>query len=192
MCSPWLLADLRDRPNQRDQALALEAILTVWRSRGQSAELLQEISEAVKGMPDLEEKLEGWLLPAKAPPKFKPNPQQQAQRDAADQLRAEAERSWSTLADNIAIERAQSATAPSLISEYLATAFFIDGDAATNTLVNVSASLSATLARALASALIPKLFGNSWTPPAERMNNLSVSNLERLILFAFARLLDLC
>jgi hypothetical protein len=68
----------------------------------------------------------------------------------------------------------------------LATAFFIDGDAATNTLVNVSASLSATLARALASALIPKLFGNSWTPPAERMNNLSVSNLERLILFAFA------
>jgi hypothetical protein len=40
----------------------------------------------------------------------------------------------------------------------------------------------------LATALIPKLFGNSWTPPEERINKLSVENLERLILFAFDRI----
>lgn len=407
--TPWLFADLRNRPFQRDRALALDAILVIWRSRGKSAELLLEISEAVKGTPDLEAKLEAWLHPAEAPPKFKLSPQQQAQRDAADQRRSQQEHSWTSRADSIranpqqlkdliapsdkgidnrmyllwnvlrgrtehapngaapdlgsmkelfddevielfraglmthwrsapmpvlrnklsvenrhaftvmdmmgmdgvalealadsrwaekltgddpiraaiyatlslnklprwlsdlcvaqpaacadtlreyialdiadtvgdyqrdslkrlaksdrnitklldhelweliernpglalealspvldmlraatdlspklfslAIERSQNATDPSLISEYLATAFFIDGDAATDTLVSVSASLAASSARALASALIPKLFGNSWTPPAERMNNLSVSSLERLILLAFA------
>jgi hypothetical protein len=410
--TPWLLIDLRDRPVQRDRALALDALLMVWRARGQSADLLHKISEAVKGAPDLEAKMQVWLRPVESPPNLvKLNAQQQARRDAADQQRAEEERSWTALADSIranpqqlksliapsedgidrrmyflwnvlrgrsedvsssaapdlgsmkgvfddevielfragllahwrsapmpilrsklpvesrhtftmmdmmgldgvalealedprwahkltgdesiraaiyatfslnklprwlsdlcdaqpaacahvlreciapdiadttgshrrdnlerlansdrgvtkliehdvrefiernsglalealspaleilraatdlrstlfslAIGRAKQATDPHLISEYLATAFFIDGDTATDTLVYVSDSLDADPARALASALIPKLFGNSWTPPTERMNNLSVGNLERLILFAFDRI----
>lgn len=88
---------------------------------------------------------------------------------------------------HLVVERSDQATEPGLIAEYLDIAFSIDSHMAADRLVQRVRRLEDASSRALARILIPKIFGNSWSPPTQDQA-LSVADLECLILFAFDRI----
>lgn len=84
--------------------------------------------------------------------------------------------------------RADGATEPRVIATCLAAAFAIDSQAAADRLAERTRRMEDGDSRALARALIPKIFGNSWSPGPTSALALPIQVMESLILFAFDRI----
>ncbi|KQW93232.1 hypothetical protein ASC94_11190 [Massilia sp. Root418] len=89
---------------------------------------------------------------------------------------------------DLAVARADASAEPRLIATYLAVAFSIDSQAAAARMAQRTRSMEDDNSRAFARVLIPKIFGNSWSPGPTPALALSTQVMESLILFAFDRI----
>ncbi|AMP05800.1 hypothetical protein CPter91_3474 [Collimonas pratensis] len=72
---------------------------------------------------------------------------------------------------------------------YLAFAYGINPQITTTTLTNILADIELTAQTALVQEVLPRLAGNGWSRGEISLQGLSVTNLEQLVLLAFATLL---
>ncbi len=98
----WLIEDVRDRTDPRDQLTALRAAHSLWRQFSNDDALLARLQAAAEGAPDLAAKLALWLSPQPDSPEIIAMTERHKVLSRENEERAaERDKSWITLIEEL-------------------------------------------------------------------------------------------